>query len=468
MINLNPNSIRQKLFNWLLILLLPLLILGKFYSYYMANYFANLAYDRTLFRVALALADQVEVRNGQVVVDLPQSTLDLIEYDKDDWIYYQIQDQYHHLLIGEGKLTLPKYMPAPGKHVYYDARLGDKKLRMVAFNLSLSGTSATGNATILIGETTSKRTAMADEIITVMLIPQVILVILLILLVYVGITRGLISLNQLKDQIARRLPTDTQPIEEHAVPQELQPLVRAMNDLLEKVKGAVDERQQFIANAAHQLKTPLAGLKIQAEAALREDDIINIQHALEQIRNGSDNLGRLANQLLSLARTEPNAHSEDEFTDVDMVKLINEVTVEWVPKALDKSIDLGVHCDLNELVLKGNPVMLQEMLNNLIDNAIRYNPPGTKITVDLKLDRNGAVLSVQDNGAGIAADEQGKVFERFYRVLGTAESGCGLGLAIVREVAHQHHAHAELGYTYPRQSKGTTVRVMFPKIQSYH
>lgn len=462
MINFKINSIRQRLFNWLLILLLPLLILGKFYSYYMANYFANLAYDRTLFRVALALADQVEVRNGQMVVDLPQSTLNLIEYDKDDWIYYQIQDQYHHLLIGDEKLSPPKRMPAPGKHVYYNAKLDGKDLRIVAFNLPLTGTSATGNATILIGETTTKRETMADEIITVMLIPQVILVILLVLLVYVGIKRGLISLDQLKEQIARRLPHDTRPIEEKTTPQELQPLVHAMNDLLIKVKGAVDERQQFIANAAHQLKTPLAGLKIQAEAALREKDMGSVQHALKQISTGSDNLGRLASQLLSLARAEPRQPHMEEYSEVDLVRLIHEVTAEWVPKALEKSIDLGVKCDLSRLVLLGNPLLLQELLNNLIDNAIRYSPRGSKITVSLKSSPDEAVLSVQDNGPGIADSEQNKVFERFYRVLGTDESGCGLGLAIVREIAHQHDGQVQLSYTDVKKSIGTTVKVVFP------
>jgi two-component system sensor histidine kinase TctE len=462
MINFKTNSIRQKLFNWLLILLLPLLILGKFYAYYMASYFANLAYDRTLFRVALALADQVEVRNGQMVVDLPQSTLNLIEYDKDDWIYYQIQDQYRHLLIGDEKLLPPARMPAPGKHVYYNAKLDGKELRIVAFNLPLAGTSATGNATILIGETTTKRETMANEILTVMLIPQVILVILLILLVYVGIKRGLISLDLLKDQIARRLPHDTQPIEEQAAPQELQPLVHAMNELLTKVKGAVDEKQQFIANAAHQLKTPLAGLKIQAEAALREQDMTSVQHALQQISSASDNLGRLANQLLSLARAEPNQYSVMDFSEVDLARLINEVTADWVPKALNKSIDLGVNCDLNRLILNGNPVLLNELLNNLLDNAIRYSPRGSKITVSLQSSDQGIVLSVQDNGPGIARTEQDKVFERFYRVLGTDESGCGLGLAIVREIAHQHQALVDLNYTDTKKSVGTTVNVTFP------
>lgn len=464
MLDIKTNSIRQKLLNWLLILLLPLLLLTTVSAYYLANHFANLAYDRALFKVALALADQVEVKDSSMVVDLPQSTLDLIEYDKDDWIYYQIQDPNHHVLIGETRLSLPKGMPAAGKHIYYDASLDNKPLRMVAFNLPLVGTSATGNATILIGETTAKREDMAEEIIAIMLIPQILLIILVILIINFGIRRGLVSLEKLKGLISRRLPTDTHPLAEQDAPQELQPLLHAMNDLLVKVKGAVDERHQFIANAAHQLKTPLAGLKIQAEAALRERDLNSIQHALKQISTGSDNLGRLANQLLSLARAEPEVADVRAFAPLDLVILMNEVTSEWVPKALERNIDLGVSCELHTLEINANATLLQELLNNLIDNAIRYNQAGTKATVSLALTADSAILSVQDNGLGITLDEQQKVFERFYRVLGTAESGCGLGLAIVREIAHQHKARVELSYTDIAQSKGTIVKVIFPSV----
>lgn len=464
MLKIKTNSIRQKLLNWLLTLLLPLLLLGTVSAYYLANHFANLAYDRALFRVALALADQVEVRAGQMVVDLPQSTLDLIEYDKDDWIYYQVLDPAGHVLIGDENLKRPQIMPASSKHVYYESSLNNKPLRMVAFNLPLFGTSAEGNATILIGETTTKRDNMANEIIAIMLIPQIFLLLLVTLLVNIGIQRGLISLEKLKDLISRRLPNDTHPLEEKDAPQELQPLLHAMNDLLVKVKGAVDERHQFIANAAHQLKTPLAGLRIQAEAALREDDLANVQHALRQISQASNNLGRLAQQLLSLARAEPEANTMTTFEALDLVSLIHEVTTDWVPKALEKNIDLGVSCQLAHLEIRGNPLLLQELLNNLIDNAIRYNQAGSKVTVSLSSEHHVIILSIQDNGLGIALHEQEKVFERFYRVLGTAESGCGLGLAIVREVAYQHQARVALSFTDIKNARGTTVKVIFQLI----
>lgn len=467
MIHIKTNSIRQKLLNWLLMLLLPLLLLETVSAYYLANHFANLAYDRALFRVVLALADQVEVKEGNMEVDFPDSTLDLIEYDKDDYIYYQIQDPEHHVVIGEEKLTLPKLIPSAGQHVYYDAQFNNQILRVVAFSLPLVGTNVAAvngskaNALILIGETTTKRDKMAHDIIAIMLIPQILLIALVTFLVNLGIKRGLISLEKLKDLVARRLPTDTHPLEEQDAPQELQPLLHAMNDLLVKEKAAVDERRHFLANAAHQLKTPLAGLKIQAEAALREKDLDSVQHALQQISAGSDNLGRLANQLLSLARAEPESNHALAFSPLDLVELMNEVTAEWVPKALEKNIDLGVNCALQKLEISGNNVLLQELLNNLIDNAIRYSPAYAKVTVSLKQNDHDAVLSVQDNGLGIALHEQHKVFERFYRVLGTAASGCGLGLAIVREIAHQHQARVELGYADVAQLKGTLVKVIF-------
>lgn len=234
-----------------------------------------------------------------------------------------------------------------------------------------------------------------------------------------------------------------------------------MNELIVKEKSAVNERRHFLANAAHQLKTPLAGLKIQAEAALREDDLASIQHALKQISAGSDNLARLANQLLSLARAEPEAVAALAFVSVDLVRLIHDVTSSWVPKALDKNIDLGVKCELKELNVSANNVLLQELLNNLIDNAIRYNQVGAKVTVALDKVNDEAILSVQDNGVGIALLEQQKVFERFYRVLGTAENGCGLGLAIVQEIAHQHQARVLLEYSDMKKQTGTTVKVIF-------
>ncbi len=461
MIHTSTNSIRQKLLNWLLILLLPSFLLGSVSAYYTATYFSNLAYDRALFRVALAVAEQVTVQNGKVKIDLPESTLKLIEFDIDDWIYYQIQDTNHHVIFGYLKLSPPKVMPKPNQAVYYETSFKQKALHMVAFNLPLTELGAKGNVTILIGENTLKRDKMANEIIAIMLVPQVLLIFLIIFAINLGIRRGLISLENLKQLILKRQPGDMQALDEQDAPEELQPLLHAMNELLAKEKIAVDKRRHFLANAAHQLKTPLAGLKVQAEAALREKDFSHVQHALKQISSGSENLARLANQLLSLARAEPESGTDQQLQQLDLVALVHKVSTDWVPKALDKNIDLGVKCQLNHLIINGNPLLLQELLNNLIDNAIRYNQAGAIITVGLNLHENEAVLSVQDDGLGIAINDQEKVFDRFYRVLGSHENGCGLGLAIVREIANQHQASVALTYSDIKHGRGTLVTIKF-------
>jgi two-component system sensor histidine kinase TctE len=454
-------SIRQKLLNWLLILVLPSLLLGSVSAYYTASYFSNLVYDRALFRVALAVAEQVDVKNGEVKIDLPESTLKLIEFDIDDWIYYQIQDANHHVIFGYINLSPPAVMPKANQAVYYETNFKQKALHMVAFNLPLTELGANGNVTILIGENTLKRDKMANEIVAIMLVPQILLILLIIFAINLGIKRGLISLENLKQLILKRQPGDINALEEQDAPEELQPLLHAMNELLAKEKIAIDKRRNFLANAAHQLKTPLAGLKVQAEAALREKDFSHVQHALKQISNGSENLARLANQLLSLARAEPESGMNQEFEQLDLVMLVHKVSMDWVPKALDKNIDLGVKCQLKNLIINGNPLLLQELLNNLIDNAIRYNQAGANVTVGLALHDGEAALSVKDNGVGIAINDQEKVFDRFYRVLGSHENGCGLGLAIVREIANQHQASVALTYSDIKHGRGTLVTIKF-------
>ena len=455
------NSIRQKLLNWLLILVLPSLLLGSVSAYYTASYFSNLVYDRALFRVALAVAEQVDVKNGEVKIDLPESTLKLIEFDIDDWIYYQIQDANHHVIFGYINLSPPAVMPKANQAVYYETKFKQKALHMVAFNLPLTELGANGNVTILIGENTLKRDKMANEIVAIMLVPQILLILLIIFAINLGIKRGLISLENLKQLILKRQPGDINALEEQDAPEELQPLLHAMNELLAKEKIAIDKRRNFLANAAHQLKTPLAGLKVQAEAALREKDFSHVQHALKQISNGSENLARLANQLLSLARAEPESGMNQEFEQLDLVMLVHKVSMDWVPKALDKNIDLGVKCQLKNLIINGNPLLIQELLNNLIDNAIRYNQAGANVTVGLALHDGEAALSVKDDGVGIAINDQEKVFDRFYRVLGSHENGCGLGLAIVREIANQHQASVALTYSDIKHGRGTLVTIKF-------
>lgn len=455
--NTETRSLRRQLLTWLLVLLIPLLVMGAVNSYFRAYHFSNLAYDRSLFRAALALADQVEVVRGKVVVDLPQKALDLLEYDKDDWIYYRVTDPQGGTVTGEASLPLPVTQPDPGEHLYYDAVLGDKPVRVVAFSLPLEGTSARGAALVQVAETKSKRDQLADEIITAMMLPQVLIVLLAGVMVHYGVRRGLASLDKLQLAIEQRSHRDLSVVPIKDAPREVQPLLRSMNDLLQRLRESIAHQQRFTADASHQLRTPLAGLQTQAEMALRESDPIRIRHALEWIQAGTLRLSHLVSQLLALARVEPGSGREMNMQMLDLVQLARTTTAEWVLAGLARQIDLGFEAADPQVSINGNGLMLREMLANLLDNAIRYTPAQGKVTVAVKVNTQGIQLIVEDSGPGIPIDERERIFERFHRLPESAGDGCGLGLAIVREIALAHHAEIDV-----TDGTGTRMVVNFP------
>lgn len=456
-----PRSLRRQLLHWLLALLLPLLAIGAINSYYRAYHFANLAYDRSLFRAALALADQVEVAHGVVMVDLPQKALDLLEYDKDDWIYYRVTDPHGRTVTGQPDLPLPPELPAMGEHTYYDAAFAGQSVRIAAFSLPLEGTSAQGAALIQVAETRSKRDRLAEEIITAMMLPQLLIVFIAGLMIHYGVRRGLAPLDGLQHAIEQRSHRDLSSVAFEHTPREVQPLLHAMNDLLQRLRQAIALQQRFIADASHQLRTPLAGLQTQAEMALRESDPASVRHALEQIGTSTARLSHLVKQLLSLARVEPGSSREDHWQPLDLVTLARATTAEWVTAALAKRIDLGFEAASSPAIVSGDEVMLGEMLSNLLDNAIRYTPAGGEVTVLVESAGDGRVtLSVEDNGIGIPEESRELVFERFHRLPDSGSEGCGLGLAIVREIAHAHQG--EISIRGGAGGRGSCVAVTFP------
>jgi two-component system sensor histidine kinase TctE len=243
-------------------------------------------------------------------------------------------------------------------------------------------------------------------------------------------------------------------------PREIQPLIYAMNDLLRRLSNTLAAQQRFVTDAAHQLRTPVAGIKTQTELALRMTDPAEQQKALQQLHTATENLSRLIHQLLALARSEPDAQSAHTLERVDLNREMREATGEWVPRALQRNIDLGFEGTDAPVIVQGNAFLLREMLGNLLDNAIRYSPAGSHVTVEVSCEERYAVLRVEDNGSGIAPEDRTHVFERFYRVLGTEADGCGLGLAIVREVAEGHGATVSLGDG--TTGRGIAVHVRFP------
>ena len=461
-------SLSGQLLLWLMICLFIILSISAVVSYSRAYHFANLAYDRALLREVLALAEQVDVINNQVTIDLPEIAKNLLEYDKDDYINYRISAPDGSLVVGEANIPPPKKQLKGGAHIYYDDMLDKEKVRVVAYALPIINSELKGNLLIQVTETPTKRERMALEIIEEMLIPQILIMLVTAFVIFLSIKRSLLPLNQLRDSLANRSHEDLSPIATISAPQEIIPLLDEMNDLMLRVKVGVDFQKAFVADASHQLRTPIAALQNQVELALRENVSDHVRHTLQNIAVSTLHLSRLVQQLLTLARIEPSTKSHYTFEKVNLTSLVQEVTSEWVPRALTKGIDLGFEAGSNRaLVISGNAFMLKEMLSNLIDNAIRYTPKGGEVTVALSESDDSIVLQVMDNGIGIAREKRELVFNRFYRVEDNASEGCGLGLAIVKEIVLAHHAGISIKDGLPRSgvdgqtTYGTNVKIEF-------
>ncbi len=310
---------------------------------------------------------------------------------------------------------------------------------------------------VQVAETLDRRTRLANEIIKGVIFPQFMILPVAVLLVWFGLSRGLAPLKTLQRRIRGRSPDDLSPIDPRGAPEEIAPLVDAFNELLERLDESVGAQKRFIADAAHQMKTPLAGLRTQSELALREHDTAELRRSLEQIARGSQRAAHLIDQLLSLARTE-NLRETAALATIELATFVRDVVSDWVPAAIERGIDLGFEAarvqpdpsdpDARAPIL-GHPLLLREMTNNLIDNALRYTPRGGSVTVRVVSEERVVLLEVEDTGPGIPEAERELVFERFYRVLGTGVDGSGLGLPIVREIADQHGATVHVVPAHP-------------------
>lgn len=457
-------SLKQQLLVWVLIPLFVLLIVSAVFSYYRALHYANLAYDRSLFRAALALADQIEVQDTEILINLPQVAKDLLNYDKDDVIYYRVSAPNGTLVVGEPALPLPKKSPLASAHMYYDDQFNGQSVRVVAFALPIVDAGIQGNIMVQVAETRTKREMMVTEIVEEMIVPQLLILILAAGLIFIGIKRGLLPLQRIQAAIHQRSHTDLSELNTTDAPTEIQPLLQAMNDLILRVRGVVQLQQHFIADASHQLRTPIAGLQTQAELALREKTSGKVHETLTMILSSSARLSHLLNRLLSMASVDSASGREPKMRAVHLATLATEVTSQFVSTARHQGLDLGLDIQQTHATLWGDDLMLREMLANLIDNAICYTPAPGVITVAITGDAHTIQLNVMDDGIGIPESERERVFERFHRLHDNQGQGCGLGLAIVNEIVQAHHATIEIkdGLTraQPPQT-GTCVTVAF-------
>jgi two-component system sensor histidine kinase TctE len=452
-------TLRSQLLVWLVGPLVVLWSASSMIDYDIATRFVNLAYDRALLDTALDIGRQVKVINDRIYVDLPDVALKMLQSRESDRLYYLVTGPGNEFITGEPDLPPPPDT-STDRVRYYDDEYRGRLIRVVALRVPVEPGSGRGAVLIQVAERMTVRTESARQIMLRMALPQGLLIIVAALLVWYGVARGLAPLTSLRGEIESRSHRDLSPLPEERAPQELRPLIRAMNDLLSRLDAALAAQQRFIADAAHQLRTPLAGIKTQTELALRQAGSDEARSTLAQLHAATEQTTRLVNQLLSLARAEPGEKQEHPTAPLDLVELVRETATVWVPRALERNIDLGFDGPEESITVEGNSFLLKEMLNNLLDNAIRYTQPGGQVTARVASRDAKVVLSVEDNGPGIPESERERVFERFYRVLGTGVEGSGLGLAIVREIALSHGATVALE-PGPGGS-GTAVKVSFP------
>lgn len=455
-------SLFGEILDWMLAPLLFVWPLSIAFTHYFANNVANFPYDQALREHVSAVARQVRLVNGKPVLTLPASARALLRADETDSVYFHVVTRDGKYLAGDKDLPMPSQFTndsiIPGELYLRNAEFNGQDLRFAYTFLGDTQLPKERWIVVEVAETTEKRNQLANKIVASVILPQFVIIPLAVMLVWFGLSRGLRPLTRLRKTIQARDPADLSPIATRRVPEELEPLVEAFNEMLERMKKNVEAQQRFVADAAHQMRTPLTGLKTQAQFAIRETDPEALRHALRQIAMGVDRAGRLVNQLLVLARTEGGESAQQRHEPLDLAQLIREVVEDWVMISIEKGIDLGYESE-SVAMISGNPFLLRELAKNLVDNALRYTPSGGHVTCRILTNLETVIFEVEDDGVGISEEQSELVFQRFYRADDATTEGSGLGLAIVQEIAMQHDSKASLRPN--PQGQGAVARVVF-------
>jgi len=459
-----PISLFGEILDWLLAPLLLLWPLSLAVTWTVAQTIANRPYDRELAEVAMAVARQAQrpraphARESTAVRgELERAASAMLRLDDADQLYFQVLGPRGEFVAGDASLPVPTDgRPVTGAVQYRDDMLAGTPVRVAYLRLQTTPPGDGAESLVQVAETLNKRSQLATDIVKGVILPQFLILPLAVMLVFLALARGIRPLADLQQRIRGRDSTDLSPIPQHDVPEEVAPLVDAINDLLQRLDKTIATQRHFLADAAHQLKTPLAGLRMQAELVAREIDSgqadpRSVRLSLLQIALSSERAAHMVNQLLALARAE-HSGSLMRAVPVDLAEVTRHAVQDFVPRALELGVDLGYEGpgdgvlpsggDASLAEVYGDAVLLGEVVRNLVDNALHYTPVGGQVTARVRPDAFGEalLLQVEDSGPGIEPAEREHVFRPFYRTLGTGVEGSGLGLAIVQEIAERHGA----------------------------
>jgi two-component system, OmpR family, sensor histidine kinase TctE len=446
-----PASIRRRLLLFLIPSLLLLIIGAAALAYYVGLRVATSAYDRSLLDPALDMAANVQMEASGPRLAMLDQAQEALLYDTEDTLVFQIRAPGGALVAGDEDLPPPPDL-VPGGRAFFDSRYRGEPVR-VAEVRSDSG------LYVQVAETLHKRNRLIGEILAAGLLPATLIAFATLALAWTGVARGIAPLAWVRTQLLGRTASDLHPLDETATPEEIAPAIEALNRLLAQVRDSNEMQQRFLANAAHQLRTPLAGLQMHLELLLRRDLSPEVREEIAGMHAATVRASHLANQLLALAKAEASADDFGRLATVDLYAVADRAVQEWIQRAIARDIDLGFV--LEHTPVAGNPVQLGELLDNLLDNALRYTPSGGSVTVRCGSELGHPYLSVEDNGPGIPESAHAKVFERFYRVHDTPGDGAGLGLAIVKEVVQRHRG--ALRIESPAE-QGTRIVIRFPPV----
>ncbi|MGZ3236286.1 MAG: sensor histidine kinase [Burkholderiaceae bacterium] len=446
-------SIRGDLLKRLIVPLLIVNMLGAGLTYWLAWIPTQIAFDQGLADAGWALIPRLHTIGDQVRIDLSKQSEQILRVDHFDTIYFVVRNEEKKTIAGDKdfpRLNRPSQLNDP---LAYDGVIRGEPVRIISFQAQA------GDAPVFIGvaETLRKRNDARAKIFEAFLLLEGLLSIISIVISWRAVTKGLLPLQKMQSDLGSRNHDDLSLIKDEHIPSELFPVVKAINGLLEKAQMEASSQQSFLANVAHQLRTPLAGLKAQLEWLKQKYTAENeTVRSADLMLSSTERMIRQTNQLLSLARAEPSRFEKARLEPVELDKLIEESVQYFVEEADKKHIDLGF--DLHSARMMGDHFLLRDLIDNLIDNAIRYSPPHGAVTVSCSRVGKTCTLTVEDSGPGIPSSQSELVFNRYYRIDGTTE-GNGLGLAIVRDIVKDHGA--EIILKSGPGEKGTIFSVHF-------
>ncbi len=455
------HSLRGRLLARLSAPIIFVVILSAIAAFGLARHIGAVVYDRWLQDSAGSLARQIRFEDGHSQLRLPSQALEMFAWDSVDDIFAEVRSSKDGRIFGKGNFAPAPPASRSGKPVFYDTRIDGYPVRAVAVRM-VNPNDPNDILTVQVAETRRKRDTLFIEVLSLTAPVQALLLLVAGVLVWLAVTSGLRALNELAQRLAGYDSERLVPLSDvEQAPTEIQPLLASLNHLIARLAESQETQRRFIANAAHQLRTPLAALQMQTERALREQDPVRREAAIAQFRRAVTRARRLLHQLLTLARSERGAADRLQMVPVDLAELARDELESWADAAITQGADLGYEGPEHGAVVLGDAHLLHELLGNLLDNALRYGGTPARVTLTVFADADAIHLCVDDEGPGIAPSERELVLERFYRCPDSQGEGCGLGLAIAKEIMDRHRGELHLE-SNPRQA-GLRVRIVLAR-----